>query len=352
MTPDTSDAHGPSDTPVLPAGPAVARAEVAADGGADGNTAPPRRTTRPVPAVTLDQVAEVCERAAAGDLEARIVGMPEDAAMTRVCRAINQVLDTSDSFVREASAAMDACAHDRFSRPILQRGLLGAYRTSAGVINRAGLKMQQSAEQLACTGQLAGETSTNVSMIAAACEELSSTSTAISAQTGESARLANEAVGQAAEATGAVSALHDAARRIERIISLITTIAHQTNLLALNATIEAARAGEHGRGFAVVANEVKELSRSSAQATQEIDQHVAMMQATVGQVAGFIDGISRTIARLDDGAGTIARAVEEQVIATANISRNIAQASGSITRISERIAGAPADAARRSSEAA
>ena len=71
-----------------------------------------------------------------------------------------------------------------------------------------------------------------------------------------------------------VSKLGDSSTEIGQVIKVITSIAQQTNLLALNATIEAARAGEAGKGFAVVANEVKELAKQTAKATEDISRKI------------------------------------------------------------------------------
>jgi len=125
-----------------------------------------------------------------------------------------------------------------------------------------------------------------------------------------------------------------ATKKIESIVTLINKIAGQTNLLALNATIEAARAGEHGKGFAVVANEVKELARSSAKATEDIARQIEAMQHTVVQAVKFIESVNAAIQNINQGAGNIAVAVKEQVRATNDISRNIAEVSAKTSEIS------------------
>jgi methyl-accepting chemotaxis protein len=176
-----------------------------------------------------------------------------------------------------------------------------------------------------------------VQSVAAATEEMASSVTEISRQVQQSARMANDAVGQARITNERVSELSKAASRIGDVVELINTIAGQTNLLALNATIEAARAGEAGRGFAVVASEVKALAEQTAKATGEIGQQIAGIQTATAESVGAIQNISSTIEKLSEISSTIASAVEEQGAATQEISRNVQQASHGTQRVSANI---------------
>jgi methyl-accepting chemotaxis protein len=299
----------------------------------------------------LQRIAEVCERASAGDLEARLTDIPSDPKTARLCNAVNRLLDISDAYVRESSAAMEHCARGVFHRPILRRGLQGSYTNAASTINAAALKMKHGAEMIQQLEverrKVATEVATasdsaahNVSAVAAACHELSVCTVEITRKTSESTELSRSAVSEVVKAQQAASELGTAAGQINTVVDVITKIAHQTNLLALNATIEAARAGEHGRSFAVVATEVKNLSRETALATDKISHQIEALQKATSSVASLIGGVGDSIRKVDNTAAGISTAVSEQAKATEEISVRINEVSRVTNELSAKTAAA------------
>jgi methyl-accepting chemotaxis protein len=129
------------------------------------------------------------------------------------------------------------------------------------------------------------------------------------------------------------------------VVKVINSIAEQTNLLALNATIEAARAGEAGKGFAVVANEVKQLAKETAAATEDIGHKINAIQTDTQAAVGAIERIRGVIAKISEIQNTIASAVEEQTATTNEIRQNVADAARASTDITRSVTGV-ADAAR------
>jgi methyl-accepting chemotaxis protein len=166
----------------------------------------------------------------------------------------------------------------------------------------------------------------NVQTVAAAAEEMAIGVRDIAKNASEAARVATGAVQMAQSTNETISKLGDSSTEIGKVIKVITSIAQQTNLLALNATIEAARAGEAGKGFAVVANEVKELAKETAKATEDISQKIETIQNDTGSAVAAIGEISNISNQINDYQSSIASAVEEQTATTHEISRSVQEA--------------------------
>ncbi|ANC92816.1 methyl-accepting chemotaxis receptor [Azospirillum humicireducens] len=163
----------------------------------------------------------------------------------------------------------------------------------------------------------------SVGAIAGMLDRLASTSDQISGDTSKAREISLAAASDSDRATTVMNSLRSAAEQIASVVKLINAIASQTNLLALNATIEAARAGEAGRGFAVVANEVKALSRQTADATKQIADQVANLQKETAAVDEALGRIHSTIGSIQSINGTVAAAIDEQATLTAEVARSL-----------------------------
>src|SRR6202140_2990077 len=198
---------------------------------------------------------------------------------------------------------------------------------------------EETSAQADVVSKAAQQVSQNLQTVAAGAEEMGASIKEIAKNASEAAKVATSAVKVAETATATVSKLGESSTEIGQVIKVITSIAQQTNLLALNATIEAARAGEAGKGFAVVANEVKELAKETAKATEDISRKIEAIQTDTKAAVDAIASISGVINQINDISCTIATAVEEQNATTNEIGRTLAEAAKGSTDISKNIGG-------------
>jgi methyl-accepting chemotaxis protein len=182
------------------------------------------------------------------------------------------------------------------------------------------------------------QASTNLGSVASATEEMSATVGEIASNSEKARAISEQATAKAQAISKMMQQLGEAAKEIGKVTETITDISSQTNLLALNATIEAARAGAAGKGFAVVANEIKELARQTAAATEDIKAKIAGVQTSTGAAIADIEKITGVIKEVGSIVSTIAAAIEEQATVTKDVAGNIAQASTGVKEANERVA--------------
>lgn len=192
-----------------------------------------------------------------------------------------------------------------------------------GVSDQMSTNAEETANQSRIVSVSGEEVSRNLQAAAAATEQMSASVKEISKNTTEAAIVSKSAVTTAQMTNASVLELAKSSAEIGNVIKVITSIAHQTNLLALNATIEASRAGDAGKGFAVVANEVKELAKQTAVATEEISRKIEAIQGETKTTTQSIAQITGIITQINNISNAIAGAIEDQTTTTNEMVRNV-----------------------------
>ena len=332
-------------------------------------------------ALVTDSV-ELSSAAVEGRLSARADASQHRGEYRKVIEGVNATLDAVVAPVQEAAAVIGKIAEQDLNVRVNgnYRGdhaaikddinrMVGDLRTNIQQIAQSAGVLASAAEELTATShQMAGnaeETATqanvvsaaaeqvskNVSVVATGADQMQTSIREIAKSSQEAAKVAKNAVKAAESTNHTIGKLGESSVEIGKVIKVITSIAQQTNLLALNATIEAARAGEAGKGFAVVANEVKELAKETAKATEEIGQKIEAIQTDTKGAVQAIGEISTVINQINDISNTIASAVEEQTVTTNEISRNVSEAARGTSDIAKNISGV-AQAAQNTTQGA
>ncbi len=278
----------------------------------------------------------------------------EKEAMAALAKRIDDVITAATN--GDLTQQFEVEGHDAIAQlGNTLRHFITDLRTSIGTINGNALTLSDSSAELSSITQqmisnaeettaqassvsaASEQVSVNVQTVAASTEEMSASIREIARSAAEATRVARDAVAIAATTNATVAKLGESSAEVGKVIRVITSIAQQTKLLALNATIEAARAGEAGKGFAVVANEVKELAKETAKATEDISSKIEAIQSDTSSAVEAIARIGHIINQINDIQTTIAGAVEEQTATTNEMSRNISESAKGTNEIARNI---------------
>lgn len=265
----------------------------------------------------------------------------------------NPILDLNAKPFKVVKYATDVTQRVKTSLEVtdISQFLASAAEELTATSQQMSANAEETSAQANVVSAASDQVNKNLQTVSAGTEEMGASIREIAKNATEAAKIATSAVKLAEQTNQTVTKLGDSSTEIGQVIEVITSIAQQTNLLALNATIEAARAGEAGKGFAVVANEVKELAKETAKATEDISRKIEGIQTDTKGAVDAIASITAVITEVNNISSTIATAVEEQNATTNEMARNLSDAARGSGEIVHNVAGV-AEAAQNTTRGA
>ncbi len=254
-----------------------------------------------------------------------------------LARAFKGMTDNLRNLIRNVSGGIQTLASSSTELSAIASQTTGGVKAISAQTTAVAAAAEESSANTLSVATSMEEASANLGSVASATEEMSATVGEIASNSEKARSISEQAMSQAQTISSMMQQLGAAAQEIGQVTETITDISSQTNLLALNATIEAARAGAAGKGFAVVANEIKELARQTAAATEDIKAKIGGVQSSTGSAIADIDKIVDVIKEVGTIVSSIAAAIEEQSTVTRDVAGNIAQASSGVQEANERI---------------
>ncbi|MEW4454980.1 methyl-accepting chemotaxis protein [Bremerella sp. JC817] len=271
-----------------------------------------------------------------GDLRQRVDVNAQDE-IGSMSKSLNTMVDNLQKAMTALTRNSEAIAQSAHSMSNTADSMSNVSSNTKSQSTSAAAAAEELSVNMRNMSAAATQMSTNMDSVASAVEEMSISIGQIANNMEQASNVSAEANRLADNSRDRLTELRQAASEIGGVVELIQDIAEQTNLLALNATIEAARAGESGKGFAVVAEEVKELARQTAKATEDIERRVLGIQEASGESLSSIDAIREVVMKMNHISQEVAAAIEEQSATTQEIAGSVAQTNSAVRMVTQSV---------------